>query len=120
MFWINPEVNIYHIGDRQPGDIECDQQPTPYHHWSDGQWIQGPLPVPPSVTPLQARRAMRQACVLNAVKDAVATDPEMQDAFDYATAFNRESTFIAQAQALLHWTDAQIDDLFRLAASFTD
>ena len=73
-----------------------------------------------SVTPLQARRAMRQAGVLDAVKTAVATDPEMQDAFDYATSFNRESTFITQAKALLHWSDAEIDDLFRLAASFLD
>jgi len=111
--FISPTGNIY-IGEMAPGDRPAtDVEVAAWEALRVNAVVQ-------SVTPLQARRAMRQTGVLDAVKAAVGTNPEMQDAFDYATSFNRESTFIAQAQALLQWTDAQIDDLFRLAASFTD
>lgn len=120
MAWLNVETGFYSVGDQQSGQISVPERNSPTDEWIDGAWVIGPDPVPQSVTPLQARRAMRQAGILDAVKAAVGTNPEMQDAFDYATSFNRESTFIGQAQALLQWTDAQIDDLFRLAATFTD
>lgn len=119
MPYLAPDGTLY-VGNKQLGSIEVPDRPTPQHNWIDDAWVLGLAAVPQSVTPLQARRAMRQASVLDAVKAAVGTNPEMQDAFDFATSFNRESTFIGQAQALLHWNDAQIDDLFRLAATFID
>lgn len=120
MAWLNVETGLYSVGDKQSGQIEVPERKSSTDQWISEVWVPGPAPVPQSVTPLQARRAMRQAGVLDAVKAAVANDPEMQDAFDYAISFNREGTFIGNAQALLQWTDAQIDDLFRLAATFTD
>lgn len=117
---VNPLTGMYYVGDLQPGDVECQERPTPNSIWSDGAWSDGGVPVPQSVTPLQARRAMRAAGVLDAVIAAVAQDPETQDAFEYATSFQRNSQFIARVQPLLPLSDDQIDDLFRSAVTFVD
>jgi hypothetical protein len=77
-----------------------------------------PNAVPASVTPLQARRALRQAGLLAAVEAAVAqADDDTQDAWQYALSIERSNPIIAALAAQLDMTDEQIDDLFRLAAT---
>lgn len=77
-----------------------------------------PVPAPLSITPLQARRALRAAGLLDAVNGAVAlADPDTQDAWEYAIEVRRDNPIIAGMAAALGLTDAQLDDLFRTAAT---
>ena len=74
--------------------------------------------VPQTVTPLQMRRALRQVGFMDAVQQwAASAGPDAQDAWEYAVAFERSNSSIVAAAAALGKTPAQIDDLFRLAAS---
>jgi hypothetical protein len=76
-----------------------------------------PPPVPESVTPLQARRALRKAGLLNTVNDFIATQSdEVQEAWEYCISVYRNDPLIVALQAELGLTDEQLDDLFRSAA----
>lgn len=77
-----------------------------------------PPPVPRSVTPVQARRALRQAGLLDQVDTLVATlPPEARDEWEYGLAVERDNPVIAAVAAALGLTAAQVDDLFRAAAA---
>jgi hypothetical protein len=77
--------------------------------------------VPSSISPLQARRALRQAGLKAAVDAYVATlDEEEQEAWEYATEVRRENAIIAAGATALGLTDAQLDGLFVLGASLVD
>jgi hypothetical protein len=77
-----------------------------------------PSPVPQSVTPLQARKALRASGLSDAVDAYIATQSAaIQDEWEYAITVERDNPAIAAAGPALGLTDAQIDDLFRLAAT---
>ena len=71
------------------------------------------------VSPLQMRRALRQQGLADAVAAYVAAqDADTQDAWEYAVEIRRTDALIVQAASALGKTEAEIDDLFRLAATF--
>lgn len=75
-------------------------------------------PVPKSVTPLQARRALRQAGLATFVQDLVATmDEETQEAWAYALEIRRDDAALSAAAAEMGMSDSDLDELFRLAAT---
>lgn len=75
-------------------------------------------PPPQTLTPLQARRALRQLGLKAAVDAYVATLPEeAQEAWQYATAIQRQDPILTVGAAALGLTDDQIDDLFRLGST---
>jgi hypothetical protein len=77
-----------------------------------------PVSVPPAITPLQARRALRAAGLLDAVNAWIATQPDdAQEAWEYCIEVRRDSPLIAGAQEGLGLTDEQVDDLFRQGAA---
>jgi hypothetical protein len=117
--WIDPsEAHSLLPGD-MISDVEPMVRPTPQHQWIDGAWVQGPPPIPQAVTPFQASRALLQFGMLDAVEIAVAAaNRETQLAWSKATTIERNSPFVASMAAVLPLTDAQLDDLFILAASF--
>lgn len=75
-------------------------------------------PVPGSITPLQARRALRAAGLTAAVEAAVAAsgDANVQDAWEYAIEFRRDDPMLAAIAKAIGMTDAQVDELFRAAS----
>jgi len=89
--------------------------------WTGSGWEPKPIPpvpVPASITPLQARRALRAADLLNAVNAWIATQPDdAQEAWEYCIEVRRDSPLIAGAQAGLGLTGEQVDDLFRAGAA---
>ena len=89
--------------------------------WTGSAWEQKPIPplgIPFSITPLQARRALRAAGLLDAVNAWIATQPaEAQEAWEYCIEVRRDSPLIAGAQLGLSLTDEQVDDLFRAGAA---
>lgn len=78
----------------------------------------GPTPVPGEVTNFQARAALRRAGLLKRVHDALqAEGGEAWDAWEYANHFYRNGALVQAFAAQLGFTEEQIDDLFRAAAS---
>lgn len=77
-----------------------------------------PRYVPLSVTPFQAKAALLQAGLLDAVQATIAAaSPIAQLAWSDATAFTRDSPTIAALSAQLGLSSAQVDALFIAAAS---
>jgi hypothetical protein len=75
-------------------------------------------PVPEAVTPYQARKALLASGMLDQVEALMAQAPrEAQLAWEYAIEVRRDDPFIALMAGQLGLTDAQVDDLFRLAAT---
>lgn len=69
--------------------------------------------VPQSITPLQARKALRAAGLYDAVAAFVATlTPAEQDEWEYALEVRRDNATIAAGAAALELTEQQVDDLF--------
>ncbi len=78
-------------------------------------YVPPPAPVPQSMSPLQARRALRAAGLKAAVDAYVATLPEEeQEAWEYATEVRRDNEVIAAGAAALGLSAEQVDDIFRL------
>jgi hypothetical protein len=78
-----------------------------------------PRLVPLSVTPLQMRKALRAAGLIDTVTNYVATlDDDSKDAWEYATEIERGNAIIAAGATALNMTSGQVDDLFRAAAAF--
>jgi hypothetical protein len=108
---------------RVPGMVAVEGDPEQ----RDGVWWQTwrlepvpppePPPVPRSVTPLQARRALRAAGLMPAVEAALAeADDDARDAWEYAIEVRRDDPLLAALAAQVGLTTAQVDDLFRDAA----
>ncbi|CAO3457235.1 hypothetical protein [Azospirillum argentinense] len=78
-----------------------------------------PTTVPVTVTPLQARKALRAAGLKAATDAFIATLPEEeQEEWDYAIEIRRDNAIIAKAAAHLGLDDDRIDALFRRASTF--
>lgn len=72
------------------------------------------------VTPLQARRALIAAGLLATVTAAVnAGTIDTQQAWEYASVFNRFDPLLLKIASTLGWSSDQLDQLFLLASSFT-
>ena len=108
---------------REPGFVAVEGEPEQ----RDGVWWQAwrlepapppePPPVPQSVTPLQARRALRGAGLMPAVEAALAqADDDARDAWEYAIEVRRDDPLLAAMAAQIGLTDADLDALFRDAA----
>lgn len=100
--------------------------PAKYAAWSSAEIAAGWLPeleavstVPESVTPWQMLCALNQVGLRASVEAAVAAaDQNTKDAWNRATRFPRNSPLLAGVATSAGMTDAQLDDLFRLAATF--
>jgi hypothetical protein len=89
--------------------------------WTGSGWEPSPIPpvpVPAAITPLQARRALRAADLLDAVNAWIATQSaDAQEAWEYCVEVRRDAALIAGAQEGLGLTPEQVDDLFRAGAA---
>lgn len=78
----------------------------------------GPPPVPLAITPLQARRALDQLGLRDAVEAHVANLPRAErDAWEYAIEVRRDDPTIASGAAALGLTTEQVDQLFIAGAA---
>lgn len=80
-----------------------------------------PNPVPQIVSRFQARAVLMLAGKLEAVQAAVdgSDDPLVKLAWSEAVEFNRQSPTIAALAGAIGLTEAEVDDLFRQAATIT-
>jgi hypothetical protein len=78
-----------------------------------------PAPAPVQVTPLQVRRALNASGLRGQVEAALAAAPQdARDAWDYATEVKRDDATLNAMAAALGLSTTQVDDLFKLAASY--
>ena len=76
--------------------------------------------VPPfaPVTPLQARKALRQMGMIDTVNATVAAaSADVKDAWEFASEVRRDDPMLQALQAQLGLTQAQVDALFVLAST---
>jgi hypothetical protein len=104
-------------------------QPGVIREWLQADWEQAQAdemerrnPVPQSVTMRQARLALLQAGLLSSVDAAIDGLPEPDRSaakieWEYAAVVQRASGLVPAMGAALGMTEAQIDDLFILAAT---
>lgn len=75
-------------------------------------------PVPPVISRFQARAALLQVGLLNAVEQAVSqAEPLVQLAWAEAIEWRRDSAALNKIAAALGLTETDMDNLFRLAAT---
>lgn len=82
-----------------------------------------PLPepepvVPSAITPLQARKALREAGLKDAVDAFIdGLDEEEQEEWEYAIEVRRDNPIIAKGAAALSLSESDVDGLFILGAT---
>lgn len=77
-----------------------------------------PAPVPVAVTPRQARLALLSAGLLDAVEASIAAGPRAdQITWEFAVDVRRDYPMIENMRTALGLTSAQVDALFRTAAT---
>lgn len=84
------------------------------------QWEVAPYtpPVPDFVSPRQIRQALTRAGLRQAVETAVSSgDQDVKDWWEFATSFERTHPMVIGMGQALGKTDADLDDLWRLAGS---
>ena len=88
--------------------------------WQQSQPVEAPpVPVPESVTPRQIRWALNAAGLRATVEGAIASaDQNTKDAWEFSNEVRRDNPLVTGLAAALGMSAAQLDDLFRLAASF--
>ena len=118
--WPNP--GDYHVYD-DGGDPLVGLLPLPSWATTITDPPPAPTPVPQTVSPYQARIALLNAGLLDAVNALVAnpsTPRQAVIAWEYATVIERYSPFISSLAPALSLNDAQVDALFIAAAQVTD
>jgi hypothetical protein len=83
-------------------------------------YVVPPPVVPNAVTPFQAKAALLQAGLLDAVNTALVNAPALTKlAWAEATEFRRNSPTVLTLAGVLKLTDKQLDDLFIAASGIT-
>lgn len=102
--------------------LEAYQQPhqAAFDAWAAAQQEAAPpSPVPESVTPRQIRWALNAAGLRGTVEGAIAgADQNTKDAWEFSNEVRRDNPLLNGLAAALGMSTEQLDDLFRLAASF--
>ncbi|MBB1161465.1 hypothetical protein [Aquariibacter albus] len=105
-----------------PGSNRVLDADLPRPAWGRDDPAPVPLPVPPSISPAQAREAMFRAGLSAQVDAFIEALPEPQRSvarirWEYATAIERADPLVLAAIEAGVMSAAQADDLFRLGAA---
>lgn len=115
-----------------PANTVEEEPPTPgagqVAWWSNGAWnlVDAPDPVPPFITPVQARWGARRLWNVTAEQQetfflSISDEEERADvreAWDYALQIDRSNQFVNQVGVFLGKTASDIDDFFRQCAAY--
>lgn len=80
-----------------------------------GDYVRTPIPVyvPPSITPLQLRKALNAAGLRDTIESIMANAPrETVDAWEYATMVERNNPLVLQLAGALSLTKEVVDQVF--------
>lgn len=121
--YIDYNTGAYYEGDQVNWqDLEVPKRPDASHTWDGTKWVPAPPPVPAVVTMRQVRLALLQSGMLTQVNTAVANMPGAAgDAarieWGFSSTVERNHPLVQSLIGALGMTDAQLDGLFRLAAT---
>lgn len=107
------------------GATAVTRRPAAHWEWNGSTWIEGeqPNPVPPSVTKLQLRNACLETSHSGSNWWALAkaalsqADANTQEEWDLASVIDRDNATFTAFAASIGATSADIDAVFRLAAT---
>ena len=104
---------------RFPGWELYKDSETEYRCYAPGEIVRADPPAPiPTVSAWQIRKALNQAGLRDQIEAAVASaSQEIKDGWEYATDFERDNLLIVQMSRGLGLADAEVDQLFVLAAT---
>jgi hypothetical protein len=110
-----------------PGLVNDGSYYSTLGRWNDGNRVRFRMGKPETIrgweavsnaTFLGTCRALRAESLYDAVAAYVATqDADTQNAWEYAVEIRRDDALIGRAAAEMGKSDAEVDDLFRLAAT---
>jgi len=116
----NPKPGTLAVTSDAPFDGALPENEDDFIVWRDAQPSPSESPVPHSVSPLQMRRALNQLGLRATLETAVAASTQdVRDAWEFGLEVRRNNALVTGMAAQMGMTDAQVDDLFRLAESFT-
>jgi hypothetical protein len=115
-YWITPDGNYYEGDFVADGSIPVTQRPTPLHVW-DGEWIEGPPPVPEVLTPAQFWMQLAIDGDEDASLVIIDTLPRPQQILALrARQYERGNELLIQLATAMGKSSADIDAFFREAA----
>ena len=91
-------------------------QPDENHYWDGAEWRAHSVPVPESVTKLQAYTALSAAGYMAEFYSFFIQNPEAKTIWDLASVVERQNPLVGDIADALGLNDAQVDELF-IAAS---
>ena len=116
-------VNIFRNGKTESGRADSDVGDGGVIAWlaeggTIGPYVAPPAPLVTQVTAYQAKIQLSRSGFYDSVVTTVNTsdNPELKIAWEVATTFERNSSFILALQPELGLTDDQVDDLFQQAS----
>ena len=91
-------------------------RPDENHYWDGDEWRAHAVPVPESVTKLQAYKALVYAGYKNEFDSFFAQNPEAKTIWDLASVVERHNPLVGDIADALGLDDTQVDELFIAAA----
>ena len=91
-------------------------RPDENHYWDGGEWKVHSVPVPESVTKLQAYTALSAAGYRAEFDSVFVQNPEAKAIWDLASVVERHNPLVGDIADALGLDDAQVDALFIAAA----
>ena len=98
-----------------PSSIPC--RPDESYYWDGDEWRVHSVPIPESVTKLQAYTALSAAGYKNEFDSFFAQNPEAKTIWDLASVVERHNPLVGDIADALGLDDEQVDALFIAAAA---
>lgn len=114
-YWITPDGSYYEGQFVAEGSLAVPQRPSALHLWQDGGWVEGPAPVPESISRSQFWQqveAQGLTAAANQLIDGLADPLQKIRAREVTSYVRTDAQLIAMATALGMDSDG-IDEFFR-------
>lgn len=121
--FVSPSGRYYEGDKADQADLPVARRPKRSAVFTAGSWVDTPDPAPDVVEAHQFRLALRQFGLLSQANTAVTQIPGQAGAaaaieWEYRSAVDRRAPLMQTIISGLGLTQQQVDDLFRLAATF--
>jgi hypothetical protein len=115
LYWITPDGAYYEGQFVADGSAEVTQRPSPLHIWQDGEWVEGPAPVPESISRSQFWQQVEAQSLTAAANQLIdgLTDPLQKIRAREVTTYVRTDAQLIEMATALGMDSDEIDEFFR-------